>query len=196
MGIPRLCGRCVHGDNAQCSINIRTGGVEGKDRIGYYTTACDKFEGFTIEGVVERPLTRICDERGWLMEVLRSDDPTYPNFGQMYITTSYPGVIKGWHYHKLQWDFITSIGGMIKVVLYDGRSDSLTYGKVQEFFVGPDNPLLIGIPPMVYHGWKSYTETAYVVSCPTELYNREEPDEYRLEPYTRQIPYDWSRVDR
>lgn len=196
MGVPKICGRCKHGDNAKCSIYIKSGGCNGKDRIGYYTTACNDFEPFTIDGVVEKKLNRICDERGWLMEVMRSDDDDFIKFGQMYVTTSYRDVIKGWHYHKLQWDYIISLHGMIKVVLYDGREDSNSYGKLQEFYIGPDNPTLIGIPPGVYHGWKAYTDTAYVVSMPTELYNREHPDEYRIDPYSREIPYDWNRVDR
>ena len=196
MSIPTICGRCTKGNNGRCSKFLSSGGSAGKGTIGYYTGACDLFDGFTIEGVVEKPLHRFADERGWLMEVLRSDDESYPQFGQMYVTVSYPTTVKGFHYHRIQHDFIISLPGMIKVALYDGREDSPTHGKIQEYYIGPDNPTLLGIPPGVYHGWKAYTDMAYVISCPTELYNRESPDEYRIDPHTPNIDYDWGRIDR
>src|SRR5665647_378922 len=107
----------------------------------------------TIEGVKLKTLRVIPDERGWLMEILRCDDETFNKFGQVYITTAYPGVVKGSHYHKIQTDNFTCIRGMMKVVLYDSREDSPTYGNLMELFVGEKNPLLVSVPPFVYHGF-------------------------------------------
>jgi len=145
-----------------------------------------------IEGVKTKNLRVVPDERGWLMEILRSDDEIFQQFGQVYITTAYPGVVKGWHYHKKQTDNFTCVCGMMKVALYDARDDSSTKGSIMEFFVGEKNPLLISVPPGVYHGFKGIgTETAYFLSVPTLPYNYQEPDEYRLPPDTKEIPYDW-----
>ena len=145
-----------------------------------------------IKGVKTKKLRVMPDERGWLMEILRADDEIFEKFGQVYLTTAYPGVVKAWHYHKKQTDNFTCIKGMMKVALYDAREDSLTHGEVNEFFVGDKNPLLISVPPLVYHGFKAIgTEVAYFVSIPTLPYNYEEPDEYRLPPDTKEIPYDW-----
>ena len=145
-----------------------------------------------IEGVKTKKLGVIPDERGWLMEILRTDDELFDKFGQVYVTTAYPGVVKAWHYHKKQTDNFTCIKGMMKVALYDAREDSATYKEVNEFFVGEKNPILISVPPGVYHGFKAVgTETAYFLSIPTLPYNYEEPDEYRLPPDTKEIPYDW-----
>ena len=145
-----------------------------------------------IEGVKTKKLRVIPDERGWLMEILRNDDEIFEIFGQVYLTTAYPGVVKAWHYHKKQTDNFTCIKGMMKVALYDGREDSLTHKEINEFFVGDKNPVLISVPPLVYHGFKAIgTETAYFLSIPTLSYNYEEPDEYRLPPDTKEIPYDW-----
>jgi dTDP-4-dehydrorhamnose 3,5-epimerase len=84
---------------------------------------------------------------------------------------------------------------MMKVALYDAREDSPTYKEVNEFFVGEKNPMLISVPPGVYHGFKAIgTETAYFLSIPTLPYNYEEPDEYRLPPDTKEIPYDWGLI--
>ena len=145
-----------------------------------------------IDGVKTKNLRVIPDERGWLMEILRSDDEIFMNFGQAYMTTAYPGVVKAWHYHKKQTDNFTCIKGMMKVALYDGRKGSDTHGEVNEFFVGEKNPTLISVPPGVYHGFKAIgEETAYFLSIPMHPYNYEEPDEYRLDPDTDEIPYDW-----
>jgi dTDP-4-dehydrorhamnose 3,5-epimerase len=55
-----------------------------------------------IDGVKTKKLRVIPDERGWLMEILRNDDEIYNEFGQVYITTAYPEVVKAWHMHKKQ----------------------------------------------------------------------------------------------
>ena len=145
-----------------------------------------------IDGVVLKMLRVIPDEQGWLMEILSCDDPLFKQFGQVYVTTAYPGVVKGWHYHKKQTDNFTCINGMMKVALYDARDGSPTKGNLLELFVGDKNPLLISVPPGVYHGFKGIgTETAFFLSVPTLPYNYTEPDEYRLPPDTTEIPYDW-----
>ena len=149
-----------------------------------------------IEGVKVRKLRLIPDERGFLMEMLRSDWEEYDKFGQVYITAVYPGVVKGWHYHKLQTDHFVCVQGMAKVVLYDGREDSPTRGDVNEFFMGTLNPIMLKIPKGVMHGFKGISEEmALIVNVPTELYNYQQPDEYRLPAHTDEIPYDWSRQD-
>lgn len=148
--------------------------------------------GTTIDGVLVTPLRVIPDERGWLMEILRSDDPHFSAFGQVYMTTAYPNVVKAWHYHRKQTDNFTCVSGMMKVALYDARADSPTHGVVMEVFIGEKNPALITVPPGVYHGFKAIgNETAFFVSVPNLPYNREEPDEFRLPPDTTEIPYDW-----
>ena len=145
-----------------------------------------------IKGVKVKKLKVIPDERGWLMEILRDDDEIFENFGQVYLTTAYPGVVKAWHYHKKQSDNFTCIHGMMKVALYDDRDDSPTKGEIDEFFIGEKNPMLIHVPHGIYHGFKAIgDETAYFLSVPTLHYDYEDPDEYRLPPDTDKIPYDW-----
>lgn len=145
-----------------------------------------------IDGVVTRKLRLLSDERGWLMEILRSDWEEFEKFGQVYVTTAYPGVVKAWHMHKKQVDNITCVKGTMKLVLYDDREDSKTKGKVNEFILGEENPLLVNVPQFVWHGFTSIgNETAFFVNVPTELYNYKEPDEHRLPPDTDKIPYDW-----
>lgn len=145
-----------------------------------------------IDGVQTKQLKVIPDERGKLMEILRSDDTLFNKFGQVYVTYIYPGVVKAWHCHKKQTDSFTVVNGMAKLVLFDGREDSNTRGEVNEFFIGIDNPLLVQIPPGVYHGIKGIGEiTAIALNVPTEPYDYDNPDEIRLSWDTDKIPYDW-----
>lgn len=145
-----------------------------------------------IDGVIVRELKPVTDERGWLMELLRSDWDVFEKFGQVYLTTVYPGVVKAWHYHKKQTDHMACIRGMLKLALFDSRKSSATFKQMQEVFTGDRRPLLVKIPPLVYHGFKAIGgETAYVINVPTETYNYEKPDEFRLPPDTKQIRYDW-----
>ncbi|UCD92581.1 MAG: dTDP-4-dehydrorhamnose 3,5-epimerase family protein [Methanobacteriota archaeon] len=145
-----------------------------------------------IDGVSVRELRQIHDERGYLMELMRSDWEEFENFGQVYMTSAYPGVVKAWHYHKAQTDNFICVFGMAKVVLYDPREDSPTKGKINEFFVGEKKPLLIRIPPLVYHGFKAVGhEKAVIVNVPTKLYDYENPDEHRVPYDSKDVDYDW-----
>lgn len=128
--------------------------------------------------------------------MLRADDELFIKFGQVYLTTAYPGVVKAWHYHKRQTDHFVVVRGMMKVVLYDDRADSPTRGLVNEFFLGEHNPVLLQIPALVYHGFKCISDhEAMCINIPTEPYQYADPDEYRVDPHDNEIPYDWARKD-
>jgi len=148
-----------------------------------------------IDGVRTKTLRLIPDERGWLMEILRVDDALFDRFGQIYVSGTYPGVVKAWHYHERQIDHFACVAGMIKLVLIDTRDGSPTRDRVNEFFIGSQNPVLVRIPNLVHHGWKCIScEPSLVVNVPTEPYRYDDPDEYRLAPHGA-LPYDWARKD-
>ncbi len=158
----------------------------------YRRPLADPMPADLIQGVQVRPLKQIHDERGYLMEMLRTDWPEYERFAQSYITIAYPGIVKGWHYHKKQTDHFVVVNGTAKVVCYDPRDGSPTRGKVTELFAGERNPLLIKIPPLVIHGFKAIGgEPVYVVNFPTELYDYAQPDEFRIPSNSKDIPYNW-----
>jgi dTDP-4-dehydrorhamnose 3,5-epimerase len=146
-----------------------------------------------IEGVEIKQLTKHADERGSLMELLRCDDAIFRKFGQAYVSLNYPGVVRGWHYHRKQDDHIAVVKGMAKVALYDAREGSPTQGQVDEFFLGEQNNILLKIPMGVMHGYKTVgVEPSLLINFPTEPYDPQQPDEYRLPWDTDQIPYDWA----
>ncbi len=145
-----------------------------------------------IQGVEVKQLTRNADERGFLMEIIRKDDPIFTKFGQCYVSMNYPGVVRAWHYHEKQDDFFVVVKGMIKVGLYDMREGSPTRGEVSEYYLGDNNNIVLKIPVGVAHGYKTVgVEPSLLVNFPSEMYDREEPDEHRLPWDTDQIPFDW-----
>ena len=149
-----------------------------------------------IKGVQIKALKVIPDERGRLMEILRTDDAVFQKFGQAYVTTTLPGVVKAWHLHRKQTDNVCCVQGMIKLALFDDRKNSPTRGEVNQFYLGVHNPSLVKIPSNIYHGWMCVSqEEAVIVNLPTEPYDYENPDEVRLPPHENDIPYDWRRRD-
>lgn len=152
--------------------------------------------GGLIEGFGARRAKVIPDERGRLGEILRSDDPWFEKFGQVYFTTTYPEVVKAWHYHRKQFDHFYVVRGLVKVGLYDVRSESPTCGAVHELYLGEHCPGLVRIPPGVQHGWMCVSpEEAIIINMVSEPYNYAAPDEFRTHPHDNDIPYDWMRRD-
>jgi len=147
----------------------------------------------TIDGVGITPLRRIPDERGAVFHMLRADSEKFERFGEIYFSVVYPGVVKGWHKHQeMTLNYAVPVG-MVKLVCYDDRPGSATVGNLVELHVGELNYVLVTIPPLVWNGFKGEGVTpALVANCATIPHR---PDEIeRLDPFTAQIPYDWSLV--
>lgn len=148
-----------------------------------------------IKGVEIKDLKALTDERGFLMEMLRSDDPVFEKFGQVYVTCCKYGVAKAWHYHKEQTDHFVTVFGKALVVLYDMREDSPSKGEVQEFVLeAPPSKktILLKIPKMVAHGFTATEkDEARIINVPTLMYNYDTPDEYRFPWNSQEIPYKW-----
>ncbi len=150
--------------------------------------------GALIEGVGVRAARVIPDERGRLGEIMRADDPWFENFGQTYFTTTLPGVVKAWHYHKKQTDHFYVMKGTVKVALFDGREGSPTKDVLNVLYLGEHNPGLLRIPPGVWHGWMcTSTVEAYILNAVSEMYTHADPDEPRVPPHRYQLPHDPTR---
>lgn len=143
-----------------------------------------------IHGVEIHPLRQIPDERGYIMHMLRKDDPWFREFGEIYFSIVYAGVIKGWHLHKEMWLNYSCISGMIKLVLYDYREESPTYKEINEFFIGDQNRMLVTVPPLVWNAFQgiSYAENI-VANCATVPHRKDEMGS--LDILMNDIPYRW-----
>lgn len=149
-------------------------------------------EGTWIDGVRIKPLARYCDERGYLLEVLRDDDELMEHFGQTTYTMTYPGVIKAFHWHNKQYDLWFMARGEAMVVLHDLREDSPTFKKTQVIFAGEREPALIIIPPKVAHGYKVLgRQPAGLLYHTTRSYDPSDPDEERIPFDDPEIGFQW-----
>jgi dTDP-4-dehydrorhamnose 3,5-epimerase len=144
-----------------------------------------------IEGVVIRRAITQTDERGTLCEILNSAWGVHPApLVSVYQFTIRPGKVKGWHVHRLHDDRIFISRGEVRVVLYDSREDSPTFGLVNEIFRSALDRDLMVIPIGVYHAHQNCgTEDALFISMPTRAYDHADPDVYRLPVHNDVIPY-------
>ena len=136
-----------------------------------------------IQGVQQVPLVAHVDDRGYLIEIIRANDPHMRKFGQVYIVGDpVRGAIRAFHKHRDLWDYFFISHGSAKFVLVDDRPESPTYKQMDTFVTSGRNPSLIVVPPGVYHGWMSLEDDTQMISTATEVYNREKPDEARIPP--------------
>jgi dTDP-4-dehydrorhamnose 3,5-epimerase len=145
----------------------------------------------SIEGLQTIPLARIPDERGTVYHMLRCTDPHFRQFGEIYFSTIYPGVVKGWHKHNLMTLNYVCIEGRIKLVIYDERDGSPTNGELSEIFLGPDNYSLVVVPPGLWNGFKGMSDPySIVANCASHPHDPSQSS--RMDPFNNHIPYDWS----
>jgi dTDP-4-dehydrorhamnose 3,5-epimerase len=98
--------------------------------------------------------------------------------------------VSAWHVHLDTTDRLFVNDGQVKIVLYDARAGSPTYGRINEFRLGDRRPGLVVIPPGVWHGVQNLrVEESRVVNLVDVAYEYENPDHWRLPADTAEIPY-------
>ena len=146
----------------------------------------------SIEGAQVIPLKTVVNARGHLLEVQRADDACYPGFGQAYVTCTLPGVVKAWYRHRQQFDQLALVKGEVTLALYDAREGSTTLDNLLEVVITEARPMLVQIPPGVWHGFRAGgREPAYLLHLNSVAYNFEQADEEQLPPDAPAIPYRW-----
>lgn len=144
-----------------------------------------------VGGVKVIPLQRIPDERGTVYHMLKRTDPHFIEFGEIYFSSVYPGVVKGWHLHNEMTLNYACVSGRIKMVLYDEREGSPTKGNLMEIFLGPDNYSLVIVPPKIWNGFKGMGRREAVVAN-AATHPHDPSKSVRLDPFQNHIPYDWN----
>lgn len=144
-----------------------------------------------IEGVRVKEVRHVPKENGYLTEVFRKDWALDDlPVSQVFQVTLYPWQVSAWHSHANTFDRIFANQGTIKLVLYDARADSPSYGQINEFRIGMIRPTLIVIPPKVWHGIQNLnSETSSILNLVDGAYQYEDPDHWRLAWDSAEIPY-------
>ncbi|MFC1581100.1 dTDP-4-dehydrorhamnose 3,5-epimerase [Thermodesulfobacteriota bacterium] len=144
-----------------------------------------------IQGVRIIELKQIADERGTLLHMVRSGSPFFTNFGEIYFSEVYPGIIKAWKRHRLMTQHFAVPIGRIHIVIYDDRLGYSSKGNIEELVLGrPDRYLLLQVPPLLWYGFKGIAETPSILAnCADMPHNPEESEQKDL--WDNYIPYKW-----
>ncbi|MEW5692817.1 MAG: dTDP-4-dehydrorhamnose 3,5-epimerase family protein [Candidatus Hydrogenedentota bacterium] len=143
-----------------------------------------------ITDVIIHPLKVIADSRGRVMHMLRADSSLFKQFGEIYFSVVYPGVIKGWKKHFFMTQHFAVPVGNIKLVIYDDRDDSKSKGKSQEIFIGENNYMIVRIPPMLWYSFGSTDDRFALIANCTDIVH--DPKEYITKDISNNdIPYKW-----
>ena len=143
-----------------------------------------------IEGIKITPLKIIKDHRGSVMHMIRNDNEVFEEFGEIYFSTIFENKVKAWHLHKEATLNYACVFGKVKLVLFDERKTSKTYGEYQELFLSLDNYSLITIPPNIWNGFKGMNkESSIIANCLNLPHNEKEM--VRLEIDGMRFNYKW-----
>ena len=143
-----------------------------------------------IEGVIIQELKQQVDERGKVMHMLRCDSPFFKKFGEIYFSVVNPGIVKGWKRHNKMTQHFAVPVGKIRLVIYDGRKDSKTYGEIEEIEIGEDKYCLVKVIPLLWYGFKGISVNPALIANCTDLPH--DPNEVEQLPISNnKIPYKW-----
>lgn len=149
----------------------------------------------SIAGVSCIEIKPVLTEYGHLTEVFRTEWlADCPTIDQVFVSTMHPGQISAWHAHGRTTDRLFAVTGQFRVVLYDARIDSPTYGLLSEYKIGAQRPMLIVIPPKVWHGVQNYgSDIAVLLNAVDYAYKYDDPDHWRVPLDSSDIPYTFTK---
>lgn len=148
-------------------------------------------DGKNIEGVTLTELRQICDGRGAVLHMIRSDAVEFTRFGECYFSEVLPSTIKAWKRHRVQTQNLAVPVGRIRMVIYDDREGSTTKGQLQELELGrPDAYFRLRIPPGLWYGFTCLGDMpALLVNCADFPHDPTENDQWPIDD--ADIPYSW-----
>ena len=159
--------------------------------------AVSRVLGAGIDGVQIERLVPHADHRGHLTQIMNGVSPIWDEpVVHAYHVTVKPGRIKGWGMHLLQADRHYAFAGEGRMVLYDGRDDSPTHGRFAQIHFSDVARGVLYIPPGVWHAAHNTGDRDWqMINFPTRAYDSANPDKYRTDPHSGEIPFDFALND-
>ena len=144
-----------------------------------------------IQGVDVKEIKNVPKNNGSLVEVIRPEWlGENKTIGQVFQVMLRPNGISAWHAHEQTTDRLFVNRGLVKIVLYDAREDSPTFGMINEFRIGTERPALLTVPPKVWHGVQNISNGDSLILNLVDIpYTYENPDHWRVETNCTAIPY-------
>lgn len=107
------------------------------------------------------------DNRGWLAEMVKS-----PQFGQMFVSKSHEGILRGNHYHHTKVEKFIVIQGEALISFRKIDAD-----EVIEYRVSGERPEVVDIPPGYTHSIENIGEEKLItLFWANEMFNQNKPD--------------------
>lgn len=145
-----------------------------------------------VNGVKIFPLKKFEDERGAVMHMIRSDQEYFQGCGEIYFSLVKNKVIKGWKLHNRVSQTMAVPEGTMRMVIFDPRKDSETFGNFQVVDFGKENYVLLQMPPLVWYAFQAIGDGhALITNCITEPHDPTESQTLPLD--TPIIPLDWTK---
>jgi dTDP-4-dehydrorhamnose 3,5-epimerase len=144
-----------------------------------------------IAGVRIQEVRHVPKGRGHLTEIYRRDwgldDAAVDQVFQVWLG---PGEISAWHAHRRAHDRLFVNHGLIRILLYDARTKSPSFRRLNQLSFGTPRPALVTVPPGVWHGLQNISsEPSAVLNLVDRAYTYDDPDHWRLPQDTKRIPY-------
>jgi UDP-2-acetamido-2,6-beta-L-arabino-hexul-4-ose reductase len=112
------------------------------------------------------------DQRGNLAELIKS-----PHFGQIFVSTTRPGITRGNHYHNTKTEKFIVVKGQADIYFRHIHSD-----QVLTYRVSGGQPEIVDIPPGYTHSIKNVGEDELVVLFwANQVFDPDDPDTYFCE---------------
>ena len=142
-----------------------------------------------IEGVVITPLSVIETKGGDVLHGLKQGEKDYAGFGEAYFSMIEYGVIKGWKRHKEMILNLVVPLGSVRFILYEDRTESLSYNEFQEIVISrTENYCRLTIPPMVWMAFQGLDKNGSILLNIASIeHSSEEVDRKEL----NEIIFDW-----
>jgi dTDP-4-dehydrorhamnose 3,5-epimerase len=167
------------------------GNMDGPRKDAAHINAEWKYDAAHIAGVQVREVRNVVTANGITTELYRPEWEIVPGTVQQVIHVALRGrAVSAWHQHRHRWDFLFVVHGHMRVALFDPRTDSPTQGQTDVFHLSPARPMLLAVPPWVWHGVQNLsTEVSSFVNMFDRPYDYSDPDEWRLPPVNDTSPY-------
>ena len=182
------------GDSNNEDQDENLGYIEGATKDGQSITADWMPLQKLINDVKLREVKNVIKNRGGtLTEVFRNDwGLDQGTVDQVFQNVLNPGQITGWHAHLKTTDRIFINLGVMKVVLFDARKDSSSFGMINEFMMGDIRPGLLIVPPGIWHAVQNIDhKPSSILNLVDHAYQYTGPDHFRLPIDSPKIPYDF-----
>ena len=149
-----------------------------------------------IEGVEVKEVKNVLKNNGSLVEVVRTEWlGDNDRLDQIFQVTLLPGAISAWHAHETTRDRLFVNSGVMRIVLFDFRKGSPSYGRINEFRIGIGRPALITVPPKVWHGIQNISsDCSSLLNIVDAAYSYGDPDHWRVEIDCPDIPYKFQQI--